>query len=165
MINKLFSPSFFNDLRTNQQLGYAVYSLNYDIHDYPTIAMTVVSDNSNLQDLKEKMMMFQDGFAVALRQIDNKVIKNIKKSLLEDLDQKPENIIIEALNLANDWEEGNYEFDTNKQIREIIANTSKNDLVSLNDSFIGNGEYMNITIQIRGQDFKDTPYFSWDAVN
>ena len=165
MINKLFSPSFFNDLRTNQQLGYAVYSLNYDIHDYPTIAMTVVSDNSNLQDLKEKMMMFQDGFAVALRQIDNKVIKNIKKSLLEDLDQKPENIIIEALNLVNDWEEGNYEFDTNKQIREIIANTSKNDLVSLNDSFIGNGEYMNITIQIRGQDFKDTPYFSWDAVN
>ena len=85
--------------------------------------------------------------------------------MLEDLDQKPENIIIEALNLANDWEEGNYEFDTNKQIREIIANTSKNDLVSLNDSFIGNGEYMNITIQIRGQDFKDTPYFSWDAVN
>ena len=54
MLNKLFSPSFFNELRTNQQLGYAVFSLDYEIHDYPTLAMTIVSDNSALQDLKEK---------------------------------------------------------------------------------------------------------------
>ena len=46
MINKLFSPSFFNELRTNQQLGYAVFSLDYEIHDYPAIGMTIVSDKN-----------------------------------------------------------------------------------------------------------------------
>ena len=90
MINKLYSPSFFNELRTNQQLGYAVFSLDYDIHDYPAIGMTIVSDNSELQDLKEKMMDFQYGFAAALEKIDNKTINNVKTALLEDLTQKPE---------------------------------------------------------------------------
>ena len=165
MINKLFSPTFFNDLRTNQQLGYAVFSLDYDIHDYPTLGMTIVSDNTNLQDLKEKMMMFQDGFSIALQDLDKKIITNVKKSMLEDLDQKPENIFIEAFKLIDDWEKGNYDFDTEKQIRDFISQTSKNDLVNLNNDFIGNGQYMNITVQIRGNDFKNTPYFSWNAIN
>ena len=165
MINKLFSPTFFNDLRTNQQLGYAVFSLDYEIHDYPTMGMTIVSDNTNLQDLKEKMMMFQDGFSIALQDLDKKIITNVKKSMLEDLDQKPENIFIEAFKFINDWEKGNYDFDTEKQIRDFISQTSKNDLVNLNNDFIGNGQYMNITVQIRGNDFKNTPYFSWNAIN
>ena len=165
MINKLFSPTFFNDLRSSQQLGYAVYSLDYDIHDYPSIGMVIVSDNTNLQDLKEKMMNFQDGFAVALKDLDKKIINNVKKSMLEDLDQKPENIFIEAFKYIDDWERGNYNFDTEKQIRNFIAETSKNDLVNLNNDFVVNGKYMNITVQIRGNDFKDTPYFSWNAMN
>lgn len=165
MINKLFSPTFFNDLRTKQQLGYAVYSLDYDIHDYPTIGMIIVSDNTNLQSLKEKMMNFQDGFAFALRDLDAKIINNVQKSMLEDLDQKPENLFIEAFKYIDDWERGNYDFDTDEQIRNFIAQTSKTDLVNLNNEFVRNGNYMNITVQIRGNDFNDTPYFSWDAMD
>jgi protease-3 len=127
--------------------------------------MFIVSDNTNLQDLKEKMMNFQDGFAVALKDLDKKIINNVKKSMLEDLDQKPENIFIEAFKYIDDWERGNYNFDTEQQIRNFIAETSKNDLVKLNNDFVGNGKYMNITVQIRGNDFKDTPYFSWNAMN
>ena len=162
MINKLFSPSFFNELRTNQQLGYAVFSLDYEIHDYPTIGMTIVSDNTNLQDLKEKMMEFQYGFAAALESVDNKIIKNVQTALLEDLNQKPENIFVEVSPLINDWEEGNYNFDTRKKVINHISNTSRQDLVNLNNKFILDGEFMNVTIQIRGNDFDDSSYFSWE---
>ena len=164
MINKLFSQSFFNDLRTSQQLGYAVFSLDYDIHDYPAIGMTIVSDKSNLQDLKEKMMTFQYGFDAALKNIYQKIIGNIKKSLLEDLDQTPENIIVEAFLYIDDWGRGNYEFDTQQKIRNAIAQTTKSDLVNLNHDFVRNAQYMNVTIQIKGKNFTNTPYFSWDAV-
>ena len=136
MINKLFSPSFFNELRSNQQLGYSVFSLDYDIHDYPDIVMTIVSDNTKLQDLKEKMMEFQYGFAAALQNIDSKTIKNVKTALLEDLNQKPENIYVEVSSLLNDWEDGNYDFDSTKTVVNHIANTSKQDLINLNNKFI-----------------------------
>ena len=162
MINKLFSPSFFNELRSNQQLGYSVFSLDYEIHDYPVIGMTIVSDNTELQDLKEKMMEFQYGFAAALENVDSKTIKNVKTALLEDLNQKPENIYVEVSSLINDWEEGNYKFDTKKTVANHIKNTSRQDLVNLNNKFILDGEFMNVTVQIRGNDFRDTSYFSWE---
>ena len=162
MINKLFSPSFFNELRTNQQLGYAVFSLDYEIHDYPAIGMTIVSDNTELQDLKEKMMEFQYGFAAALENVDANIIKNVKTALLEDLNQKPENIFVEVSSLISDWEEGNYDFDTKKKVAGYIENTSRQDLINLNNKFIVDGEFMNVTVQIRGNDFRDSSYFSWE---
>jgi protease-3 len=165
MLNKLFSPSFFNELRTNQQLGYAVFSLDYEIHDYPTLAMTVVSDKTELQDLKEKMMDFQYGFAAALENIDSKTIKNVKTALLEDLTQKPENIFVEVAPLIGDWEDGNYKFDTRDKVVNYISNTSRQDLIDLNNNFVMNGQFMNLTVQIKGKDFKDTAYFSWDALD
>lgn len=165
MLNKLFSPSFFNELRTNQQLGYAVFSLDYEIHDYPTLAMTIVSDNSELQDLKEKMMNFQYGFAAALENIDAKTIKNVKTALLEDLTQKPENIFVEVAPLIGDWEDGNYKFDTRDKVVNYISSTSRQDLINLNNNFVLNGQFMNLTVQIKGKDFKDTPYFSWGALD
>ena len=162
MINKLFSPSFFNELRSNQQLGYSVFSLDYEIHDYPAIGMTIVSDNTDLQNLKEKMMEFQYGFAAALESVDNKTIKNVKTALLEDINQKPENIYLEVSPLISDWEDGNYNFDTEKAFANYIENTSRQDLINLNNKFIVDGEFMNVTIQIRGKDFRDEPYFSWE---
>ena len=72
---------------------------------------------------------------------------------------------IEAFKYIDDWERGNYDFNTDEQIRNFIAQTSKTDLVNLNNEFVRNGKYMNITVQIRGNDFNDTPYFSWDAMD
>ena len=107
-------------------------------------------------------MEFQYGFAAALENIDSKTIKNVKTALLEDLNQKPENIYVEVSSLLNDWEDGNYDFDSTKTIVNYIANTSKQDLVNLNNKFIVDGEFMNVTVQIRGNDFRDTSYFSWE---
>ena len=82
--------------------------------------MTIVSDNTDLQNLKEKMMEFQYGFAAALESVDNKTIKNVKTALLEDINQKPENIYLEVSPLISDWEDGNYNFDTEKAFANYI---------------------------------------------
>jgi hypothetical protein len=42
-----------------------------------------------------------------------------------------------------------------------IKNTSKDDLVALVNQMFVEGQYMNTTVQIRGEDFKDTPFFNW----
>jgi len=111
------------------------------------------------------MMDFQYGFAAALENIDNKTIKNVKTALLEDLTQKPENIFVEVSPLIADWEDGNYDFDTQEKFANYISNTSREDLIKLNNSFVLDGKFMNLTVQIRGKDFRDTSFFSWDALD
>ena len=165
LINKIFQTSFFNDLRTSQQVGYIVTSYNETIHDFPALSMMIVSDNTNLQALKEKIINFQYGFSAAFEQIDQKTVLGLQFALLEEMTKKPENIFVEASSYINDWEDGLYNFDTKSQIESYIKKATKNDLVELTNKLFIEGVFMNSTVQLKGDDFKDSPYFSWENMN
>ena len=165
IINKIFRTSFFNDLRTNQQVGYIVTSFNETIHDFPTLSMMIVSDNTNLQDLKEKIVDFQYGFAAAFEQIDKKTVQGLQRALLEEMVKKPENIFVEATPFLSDWGDGNYSFDTTDKIAVFIEDATKGELIELTNKIFFDGVFMNSTVQLKGDDFKDSPYFSWQNVS
>lgn len=165
IINKIFRTSFFNDLRTNQQLGYIVTSYNETVHDFPTLSMMVVSDNTNLQELKEKIINFQYGFSAAFEQIDKKTVQGLQMALLEEMIKKPENIFVEASPYLSDWEDGNYSFDTADKIAGYIEGATKDELINLTNKVFFDGVFMNSTVQLKGDDFKGSPYFSWQKSN
>jgi secreted Zn-dependent insulinase-like peptidase len=152
-------------LRTDQQVGYVVNSFESRIREYPAISMVIISDNTDLQSLKEKIINFQYGFAIALEKINEKTVEGTKKAILDDMNQKPENIYVESGGYVYDWQQGNYLFDTQEQVKKYIAGSTKQDLVDLNNSMTFDGKLMNINVQLRGKDFKDSDFFSWAAMN
>ena len=81
------------------------------------------------------------------------------------MNQKPENIYVESGGYVYDWQQGNYLFDTQEQVKKYIAGSTKQDLVDLNNSITFDGKLMNINVQLRGKDFKDSDFFSWAAMN
>jgi protease-3 len=161
LINKLYRPTFFNELRTNQEVGYIASSFSSETNEYPTLSTIIVSDSNNLAELKEKVMGFNYGFAVAFENLSNKTIENTKKAMIEELEKEAENIFVEASVYLDDWNDGNYKFDSNQTTINHIKNTTKDDLVALMNQIFLQGQYMNTTVQIRGEDFKDTPFFNW----
>ena len=68
---------------------------------------------------------------------------------------------VEASVYLDDWNDGNYKFDSNQTPINHIKNTTKEDLVILMNEIFLQGQFMNTTVQIRGEDFKDTPFFNW----
>ena len=106
-------------------------------------------------------MSFNYGFAVAFKDLDNKTIENVKKAMIEELEKEAENLFVESSSYLDDWGKGNYNFDTDQLMINHIKNTSKDDLVALVNQMFVEGQYMNTTVQIRGEDFKDTPFFNW----
>jgi secreted Zn-dependent insulinase-like peptidase len=68
---------------------------------------------------------------------------------------------VEASVYLDDWNDGNYKFDSNQTTINHIKNTTKDDLVALMNQIFLQGQYMNTTVQIRGEDFKNTPFFNW----
>ena len=115
LINKLYRPTFFNELRTNQEVGYIASSFSSETNEYPTLSTIIVSDSNNLAELKEKVMGFNYGFAVAFENLSNKTIENTKKAMIEELEKEAENIFVEASVYLDDWNDGNYKFDPIKQ--------------------------------------------------
>ena len=161
LVNKLFRPTFFNSLRTNQEVGYVASSFSSETHEYPTLSTIVVSDSNNLVDLKDKVMRFNYGFAVAFENLSDKTIDNVKKAMIAELQKEPENLFVEAGDYFGDWDTGNYKFDSPKMTLGYIKNTNKDDLVALTNQMFIQGQYMNTTVQIKGEDFKDTQFFNW----
>ena len=161
LINKLYRPTFFNELRTNQEVGYIASSFTTETNEYPTLSTIIVSDSNNLADLKAKVMGFNYGFAVAFKNLDNKTIENTKKAMIEELEKDPENLFVESSAYLDDWSKGNYKFDSNEILISHIKNTTKDDLAVLINQMFVEGRYMNTTVQIRGEDFKETPFFNW----
>ena len=161
LINRLMRPTFFNELRTLQEVGYIASSFDRETNEYPTLSMLIVSDNTNLKDLKEKVMGFIYSFVVAFDQLPDSTVENTKKALLDEMNKIPENLGIEASQYFADWGEGNYSFDTKQKAKEYLENTTKQDLTNLINDFFIQGNYMNTTVQIKGDDFSESPWFSW----
>ena len=57
-------------------------------YEYPTLSTIIVSDSNNLAELKEKVMGFNYGFAIAFENLSNKTIENTKKAMIEELKKK-----------------------------------------------------------------------------
>ena len=106
-------------------------------------------------------MRFNYGFAVAFENLSNKTIDNVKKAMIAELQKEPENLFVEAGDYFGDWDTGNYKFDSPKMTLDYIKNTNKDDLVALTNQMFIQGQYMNTTVQIKGEDFKDTQFFNW----
>ncbi|REL37099.1 insulinase family protein [Thalassotalea euphylliae] len=163
LLNRLSSTPLFKELRTNQQVGYVVRSYEENIHDYPALSVMIVSDNTNLQQLKERIESFQIGFYNALEQVDEKAITQLANSVADELSKKPENIFVEVGHFIQDWEQNKHSFSTKaQQIRDIKA-TTKADLLALYKDMFIQGKFMNALTQLKGEDFKDTGYYSWSS--
>ena len=76
-------------------------------------------------------MGFNYGFATAFQNVSNKTIENVKKSMIEELEKKPENLFVEAEPYFDDWTDGNYSFDSLEKTIGYIKNTNKDDLLAL----------------------------------
>ena len=79
--------------------------------------------------------------------------------------KKPENIFVEATPFLSDWGDGNYSFDTTDKIAVFIEDATKGELIELTNKIFFDGVFMNSTVQLKGDDFKDSPYFSWQNVS
>ena len=64
-------------------------------------------------------------FYQGLNQVDEKVIEQIKESILAKLSQKPENVYVETQTYTQDWLEQNYKFDSKAISDDLIKGVKK----------------------------------------
>lgn len=162
LLNKLFESQLFKELRTNKQLAYEIGSYQEDIHQYPAFSLFIQSSNTDLQALKEYFIGFLFQFEQKLKATDENVITQIKHNMINAIEQKPENIYVESQRYFIDWLEQRDNYDTNEKIVNILKATNKSDLINLYSDMLLEGNSANIMIQLRGENFKETPFFEWD---
>ena len=158
VLNAFLANAMFNQLRTNEQLAYAVQGNSYPVDDVPGYVMVVQSSNSDLGKIKSRMDNFRNNYLTELRALDPAKVESTKQAMIASILQKPTDFYKEANLYANEFWNAKYAFDGRDRYLASLRKVTKDDLVKIYESLILNEKSSGMLLQIRGTNFKDAPF-------
>lgn len=159
VLNALYGNAFFMQLRTHEQLGYAVFSQDTAVNEIPGFIMLVQSSNTDLPAIKARMDKFRKDYLAILKTVSDVDVEQTKQALIANLLQKPTDFYQEAGLYDDQFWDGKYSFDKRERKVAALKNVTKADLISIYQKLLlsdkDNGAML---LQLRGSNFKTKPF-------
>ena len=136
LIAQMISAPFYNEIRTQKQLGYVVSAFSLPINNVPGLCMIAQSPVATEQSLKEEFSAFNQGFTVELDNLSPEELQMHKRALLVEIEKAPDNLSelsgrhLTSLNLGFD------RFDFYPQLADAISALTVADVRSAYDRLV-----------------------------
>lgn len=165
---QIMRAEFYNQLRTEKQLGYIVTSGAYPLRDVPGLFFLVQSPVAGPEQLQHEIESYLSDKKNALSEMDEQQFKRHQQALIVRLQENPKNPFQQAQRFWNDINEGYRQFDSRQQLIDAIAALSfeqwktffeQEVLGSNNKLWLYNrGQYLEQSIK-EGHVIKEMPVF------
>lgn len=156
---ELLHNRFFNQLRTEQQLGYAVGVTALGARDYGALAFYIQSSVAGPAELLGHFQSFREASESYLEQMDDETFAEAKQGLMVSLNQPPQDLGEEASRIRADWARENYNFDTRSTMHEAVERLQKGDMLEFyRNQILGSENSMRVLIELRGTKFSDADW-------
>ena len=127
MLERIIQPWFYNQLRTEEQLGYALFAFRMPVGRQWGIGFLL---QSNVQQPAYLLQRFQAFYPVAekrLREMSKEEFTQYQTAAINALKQRPQTLDAEAARYSRDFNRGNDRFDSReKVISQIQVLTAEN---------------------------------------
>lgn len=159
LLQELLHSRFFNELRTEKQLGYAVGVTQLSVADYPALAFYVQSSAADLQALMGHFESFREAQVEYLNGLTEDDFAEAKEGLLGSLREQPQNLNQEAARIRADWARENYNFDTRERLIETVERLRPEMVQNLyRRQLMDREQSMRVLLQLRGTAFADSAW-------
>jgi secreted Zn-dependent insulinase-like peptidase len=151
----LASP-FFQELRTERQLGYVVFSSKLSLLEAPGIVFSVQSPTTNPVSLEKHIENFLFNYAKRIAKMSDAVFEDYKSGLLTRVLNKEENLLERS---ARYWKEINneyYAFDSREQLAAAIRDITKQDLNRLYHKLLLDESRRRLVVRSFGNKYRKT---------
>lgn len=129
LLRDIISRWYFNDLRTDKQLGYVVYATNNSIGKTSGIQFMVQSPNTTPAGILEHNKRFFNESMECLQNLSEDEFNRYRDSLVEKLQYKPESLSEEFTEFNSDFSRNNAKFDRLQQVIDLTKGLTKADIV------------------------------------
>jgi secreted Zn-dependent insulinase-like peptidase len=123
MLVQLMETGFYQQLRTEQQLGYIVYAGNGTLAQVPGMIFLVQSPSHAARDVDGRMSDFFAGFADILAAMPTDEFEQYRTALLKNVEEKPKNLGEEGAeywaDIANHYWKFDYREELARNIRQL----------------------------------------------
>ncbi|MGX3021083.1 pitrilysin [Ursidibacter sp. B-7004-1] len=130
LLKSIISRWYFDDLRTDKQLGYVVYATTTTVGKTSGLQFLVQSPTASAQTIMQHNQRFFTDTFTKLKEMPQAEFNKYRNSLIELLQHKPESLEQEFGEYLVDFTRGNSKFDRKAQIIEQIKQLTQQDIIS-----------------------------------
>ena len=136
LIAQVVSAAYFNELRTEQQLGYATIAQYSQMFKHPMMVFLVQSPVADAPHIQTATNQFIAKRRMELDAMTQEEFDGYKQGLLTSLLEKDKNLGQTSSRHLNDLVIQNHSFDTREQLAEVIRETSLDDFRTAYDRIL-----------------------------
>ncbi|WP_063654521.1 insulinase family protein [Candidatus Arsenophonus triatominarum] len=144
ILANILHPWFFEQLRTQEQLGYAVFAFTTSLGEQWGLDFLLQSNNKTPAYLNTRYQNFYQLAFKKLNAMPKKEFEQYKKALLTEMEQPPQTFYEEIDRFLPDFARNNFAFDSRKKLIKVLKTVTQQDLLTF---------YSNAVLQQTGLAF------------
>lgn len=129
LLAQIISSPFYEDIRTNRQLGYIVYAMPFEILQTPALGFVVQSPGADWQELDQAVRQFTSGFESRLADLDDTELEREKQAVISKLLQQDRQLGDASDRLWREIDRNATGFDSRERLVAAIRKVSKDELL------------------------------------
>jgi secreted Zn-dependent insulinase-like peptidase len=164
LTGQILRTPYFNDLRTQQQLGYAVFVTPSVLRRTPGLAFVVQSPVAGAKALVQATETFLANYRPVLANMQESEFNEYKQGLIGRLLESDKNLNDRSLRYWGDLDVGFTNFDSRKQIAAAIEGIDHATLLAFYDRLLGLEAHQRLIIYNAGRFGEDPTGHTIDNV-
>ncbi|WP_276639477.1 pitrilysin [Siccibacter turicensis] len=171
MLGQIVQPWFYTQLRTEEQLGYAVFAFPMSVGRQWGMGFLLQSSDKQPAFLWQRYQAFFPDVEKRLRNLDEPTFNQIKQGVINEMLQAPQTLGEEASQLSKDFDRGNMRFDSRDNVVAEIKTLTPQKLADFFHQAVVAPQGMAILSQISGQQLGKAGYAApqgwkvWDSIS
>jgi len=129
LLAQIIHPWFFKQLRTEEQLGYALFAFPVAIGEHWGISFVLQSNSKTPAYLYERYLNFYQQAEQQLSQLSDDDFNQYKQAMITELQEAPQTLSEEAGRYSRDFGRSNYQFNSRERLINEVNAISKQQLL------------------------------------
>jgi protease-3 len=150
LLGQIVQPWFYNQLRTEEQLGYAVFAFPMNVGRQWGMGFLLQSSDKQPAYLWERYQAFFPTAEAKLRAMKPEAFAQIQQAVIAQMTQAPQTLSDEASQLSKDFDRGNMRFDSRDKVVAQIKLLTPQKLADFFHQTVVEPQGMAILSQVSG---------------
>ncbi len=150
MLGQIIQPWFYNQLRTQEQLGYAVFAFPMSVGRQWGIGFLLQSSDKQPAWLYQRFKAFYPTAEKKLREMSPEDFAQIQQGMITEIMQAPQTLSQEASQLSKDFDRGNLDFDSRDKVVAEIKKLTPQKLADFFHQAVIEPQGMAVLSQVSG---------------
>jgi protease-3 len=164
VLGQIVQPWFYTQLRTEEQLGYAVFAFSMNVGRQWGMGFLLQSSDKQPDYLWQRFQAFFPQAEAKLRAMKPEEFAQIQQAVIAQITQPPQTLAEEASKISKDFDRGNMRFDSHDKVVAQIKQLTPQKVADFFHQAVVAPQGMAILSQVSGSQSKKadvTPPAGW----